>query len=232
MKKKFSLCISVLLGIMTSLVLAANSASERIAVKYLKTSDGDTARVELNGENVRVRFLGINTPEVSGENKVEEPFGNEALAYTKNKLDHAKKVEIEYDTVADQEDRFGRKLAWIWIDDELFELELLEQGLAKTYMLKNDYKYASELKAAEKKAKEAKVGVWSETETSNKENTSHNADEPENSAKTQEKTEMTNSSVMQEKAEEHEEANFQWESYGIVVVIIFIILLILKNKRK
>ena len=145
----------------SSNVLAVETAGEKIAVKYLKTSDGDTARVMLDGENVRVRFLGINTPEVSGEDKVEEPFGNEALAYTKERLDHAKKIEIEYDDVADHEDRFGRQLAWVWVDDELFELELLEKGLAKTYMLKNDYKYAKELKTAESKAKLAKVGVWS-----------------------------------------------------------------------
>ena len=36
---------------------------------------------------------------------------------------------------------------------QLFELKLLEKGLAKTYMLQNDYKYASELKTAERKAK-------------------------------------------------------------------------------
>ena len=51
---------------MSSLCLAS---SERTKVKYLKTSDGDTMRAVIDGENVRIRFLGINTPEVSGENK-------------------------------------------------------------------------------------------------------------------------------------------------------------------
>ena len=125
-------------------------ASGRIAATYVKTSDGDTARLIIDGENVRVRFLGINTPEVSGENKIEEPYGKEALEYTKNKLENAKKIEIEYDDVADHEDRFGRKLAWIWVDDALIEIELLEAGLAKTYMLKDGYRYAAELKEAVK----------------------------------------------------------------------------------
>ena len=165
MNKKIVIMILLMifsLSIVMVYATSGNENGERISVKYLKTSDGDTMRAVLAGENIRIRFLGINTPEVSGEDKVEEPYGNEALAYTKKRLDEAKKIEIEYDTVADKEDRFGRKLAWIWVDDELFELELLEQGLAKTYMLKNDYKYAQELKAAERKAKNAKLGVWSE----------------------------------------------------------------------
>ena len=149
-----------------SSVCASTSAKQE--VKYLKTSDGDTARFVVDGENIRVRFLGINTPEVSGENKVEEPYGKEAMEYTKRRLESAKKIEIEYDQVADKEDRFGRKLAWIWVDDELFELELLRQGLAKTYMLKKNYQYAAELKEAEKEAKQAEIGVWSkESENTN-----------------------------------------------------------------
>ena len=166
MRKKYliSLVVLFILLILTNVSFAESNKNDRFQAKYIKTADGDTARFIIDGENVRVRFLGINTPEISGENKVEEPFGNEAFEYTKNKLDNAKKIELEYDDVADKEDRFGRKLCYIWVDDELYEKELLEQGLAKTYMLKNNYKYADELKSAERKAKDAKIGVWSESE--------------------------------------------------------------------
>ncbi|MBQ9267848.1 MAG: thermonuclease family protein [Clostridia bacterium] len=163
MKKNIIWIGMILVFIFASNVLAA----ERISVKYLKTSDGDTARFEVDGENVRVRFLGINTPEVAGEDKVEEPYGNDAMVYTKNKLDHAKKIEIEYDDNADKEDRFGRQLAWIWVDDALLEEELVRVGLAKTYMLKSDYKYADVLKKAESEAKSEKLGVWSENTAEN-----------------------------------------------------------------
>lgn len=156
MNKKFFLLITIIL----LSISVVSVASERIPVKYIKTSDGDTARFEVNGENVRVRFLGINTPEVAGEDKVEEPYGNEALEYTKNRLDNAKEFEIEYDENADKEDRFGRILAYIWVDGELFQEELVRKGYAKTYMMKSNYKYADELKSAERKAKEEKLGVW------------------------------------------------------------------------
>lgn len=199
-KKIIFLLIGILLLSLPAFVYG--NVEDRISVKYLKTSDGDTARFELDGENVRVRFLGINTPEVSGENKVEEPYGNEALEYTKNKLENANKIEIEYDDIADHEDRYGRKLAWIWVDDELFECELLEQGLAKTYMLKNNYKYANELKASEKIAKEKGIGVWNE-------------DQPQIIS-----------------VENDEGDGLQIDSYIILIVIIFIILLSVFKKKK
>lgn len=159
--KKTIIIFAIIITIF-SLLSVVNAESERIPVKYIKTSDGDTARFEVNGENVRVRFLGINTPEVAGEDKVEEPYGNEAMAYTKNKLDNAKNIEIEYDDNADKEDRFGRILAYIWVDGNLFQEELVRNGYAKTYMMKANYKYADELKEAERQAKADKIGVWSE----------------------------------------------------------------------
>lgn len=211
MKKKYFVVFLVLFCFMIPSIYATSISSNRIEVKYLKTSDGDTARVELDGENVRVRFLGINTPEVSGENKVEEPYGNEALAYTKNKLENAKKIEIEYDTVADKEDRYGRKLAWIWVDDELFELELLEQGLAKTYMLKNNYLYAKELKEAEQRAKEQKIGVWSE-------NVMQEVEFPTNE--------------IEEVFQNENVDKFSVGSYMIIFLVIIIISLLVKKKNK
>jgi micrococcal nuclease len=157
MKKLFFVMMIIIIS--CTVVYAEN---ERIPVKYIKTSDGDTARFEIDGKSVRVRFLGVNTPEVAGENKTEEPYGNEAMAYTKNKLDNATNIEIEYDKNADKEDRFGRILAYIWVDGELFQEELVRNGYAKTYMIKSNYKYADELKQAERNAKTDKKGVWSE----------------------------------------------------------------------
>lgn len=136
--------------------------ASKFAAKYIKTSDGDTARFSINGENRRVRFLGINTPEVSGENKLEQPYGNEALAFASEKLENAKKIELEYDEHADKEDKYGRPLVWVWVDGALYQEEILKVGLAKTYMLENNYKYADRLKKAENEAKEGKLGIWSD----------------------------------------------------------------------
>ncbi len=139
-----------------------DSNASKIEVKYSKSVDGDTAKFELNGEEITVRFLGIDTPETIHPTKGEEPFGKEASKYTKQKLENADKIEIEYDQNASKTDKYERALVWVWVDDTLIQEELIKNGLARTYMLQDNYKYAWILQEDEEKAKEEKVGIWSE----------------------------------------------------------------------
>lgn len=151
---------------------AKNEKTIKKEIKYSRSVDGDTAKFILNDKEITVRFLGINTPETVDKNRPEEPFGKEASNFTKEKLENAKKIEIEYDENAQKQDKYNRELAWIWVDDNLLQEEIILKGLAKTYMLPNTYKYAAKLQLAESKAKEENLGVWSlkqnEIKTENK----------------------------------------------------------------
>lgn len=139
-----------------------NSNTTKIEVKYSKSVDGDTAKFELDGKEITVRFLGIDTPETVHPTKGEETYGKEASNYTKGKLENAHKIEIEYDENASETDKYERPLVWVWVDDTLLQEELISNGLARTYMLQDNYKYAWMLQENEEKAKEEKVGIWSE----------------------------------------------------------------------
>ena len=139
-----------------------NSNTTKIEVKYSKSVDGDTAKFELDGKEITVRFLGIDTPETVHPTKGEEPYGKEASNYTKGKLENAHKIEIEYDENASETDKYERPLVWVWVDDTLLQEELISNGLARTYMLQDNYKYAWMLQENEEKAQEEKVGIWSE----------------------------------------------------------------------
>lgn len=145
-----------------------NSDKEKIEVEYSESVDGDTAKFKSNKEIITVRFLGIDTPETVHPSLGEQPYGKEASEFTKLKLQNAKKVEIEYDSNSSKTDKYERHLAWIWVDNSLLQKELVEQGLAKTYMLNNDYKYAWILQESEEQAKEEKLGIWSEDIKNNK----------------------------------------------------------------
>ena len=138
-----------------------DSTAERITVKYIKEVDGDTAKFELNGETVTVRFLGIDTPETVHPTIEVQQYGKEASDYTKEKLQNASKIELEFEK-SSQKDQHERYLAWIWVDGNLLQEELISKGLAKTYMLQDNYKYAWILQENEEKAQEAKVGIWRE----------------------------------------------------------------------
>ena len=148
---------------------------ERIKVKFNRKIDGDTAEFELNNEIIKVRFLGINTPETVDKNRGEEPYGKEASAYTEEKLKNATKIELEYDSNASEKDKYGRILAWVFVDDSLLQKVLVSNGLAETYMLQSNYRYAGVLQLAEEEAKNNKLGIWSSIEqNSDTENVNNN----------------------------------------------------------
>lgn len=69
--------------------------------------------------------------------------------YVDNVLKKCKHIYIEYDNKV-AKDKYGRSLAWIWVDDKLLQLELVEKGYAKVEYLYDDYKYNDLLLQAEK----------------------------------------------------------------------------------
>ena len=146
-------------------------------VKLSKCVDGDTAKFIINGKEYSTRFLAIDTPEVKHPKKKVEPYGKEASKFTCDSLTNAKEIVLEYDDNSTEEDKYGRKLAWIFVDNELFEHygtssdddellqeKLITKGYAKVAYLYDDYKYTNRLKIKEKEAKKKKNGIWSDQE--------------------------------------------------------------------
>jgi len=144
-------------------------STNKIKVELDSVVDGDTAKFIMNGEKVTARFLGINTKETVDPEIGEEAWGREASDFTKDKLKNATKIELEFDSSADEKDKYDRYLVWVWVDDNLLQNLLIENGLAETYMLQNNYKYAGMLQENEEKAKNNKLGIWS-GETSDRAN--------------------------------------------------------------
>ena len=161
MKKIILVLIMLLVFIPTNV-----NASNRVKVKFKECVDGDTARFILNKEEIKVRFLAIDTPETKSSTKGEQPYGKEASDYTCKKLKNAKTIELEYDSKSDKTDKYGRYLAWVFHDDKLLQKELVKNGLAKVAYLYSDYKYTDELKKAEESAKKNKKGIYSDIDNS------------------------------------------------------------------
>lgn len=128
-------------------------------VELYKCVDGDTFRIKINDEDVKVRMLAIDTPESVKEKELEY-YGKEASDYTCNKLKQAKKIELEYDDNSDKYDKYGRLLAWVLVDGNLLQEELVKNGYAKVAYLYADYKYTSLLQEAQEKASMNSKGIW------------------------------------------------------------------------
>lgn len=137
-----------------------NTYAKKLEVTLDKCVDGDTAWFNLDNERIKTRFLAINTPEST--NKIEA-YGKEASNYTCNMLTNAKKIEIEYDSNSDKFDKYDRHLVWVFVDDNLLQEKLLEEGLAEIKYIYGDYKYLDEIKKVESTAKKNKVGMWSDS---------------------------------------------------------------------
>ena len=125
--------------------------------------DGDTIKVEIDGERVTVRVLGIDTPETRDPRKPVQCFGREATARAEALLD-GRSVRLTDDPTQDAYDRYDRLLAYVWLDDgSLFEWTMVADGYAHEYTYDLPYRYQSELRDAERSARERGVGLWAPT---------------------------------------------------------------------
>lgn len=136
-------------------------SAKSINVKLKKCIDGDTAIFTYKKEELKARFLAIDTPETKHSTKGEQPYGEEASNYTCKKLENAKKIVLEYDDKSDEKDLYNRHLVWVWLDDKLLQKDLISKGYAKVAYLYGKYKYVDELNNLQEKAQSKKIGIWS-----------------------------------------------------------------------
>jgi micrococcal nuclease len=124
-------------------------------------SDGDTVSVRADSGVIRVRLIGVDTPEVKRPGVTVQCFGPEASAYTRREL-LGRDVWLEHDPTVGDRDRYGRTLAYLRTHDrELFNLALIQSGHGREYTYRHQrYKYRSEFQAVESSAQTRWTGLW------------------------------------------------------------------------
>lgn len=127
-------------------------------LKVYSVLDGDTLRYrDENWKLQSVRLLGVDSPESNtARYKKTECFGKEAKDYLTQRVKW-KNIKIEYDSQSAGKDRYGRSLAYIYVDNKLINAELITQWYAKEYTFKTSYDKQTHFKELEKKAKKDKV---------------------------------------------------------------------------
>ena len=151
-------------------------ANEMEKVEFSKCSDGDTAHFIIDGQEKKVRFLAIDTPELSSNDK----FSKEASEYTCNALKNANEIYLEYDGNSDKEDKYGRILAFVHVDGVLLEKSLVEKGLARVYYIYGDYAHVDELREIERDVKTKKIGIWSDNDINTPDVSDNSGEKEEN----------------------------------------------------
>lgn len=123
--------------------------------------DGDTIDVKEGAQKVRVRLIGIDTPEVVDPKKPVQCYGPEASAEMK-RIATGQSVRLETDPTQDLHDKYGRLLAYVFLPDGTdANLHMIEAGFAREYTYKTPYEYQAQFKAAEADARAAGRGLWS-----------------------------------------------------------------------
>lgn len=117
--------------------------------------DGDTLLLE-TGE--RVRLIGVDTPETKHPDRPVELFGLEAAEFVQRRVE-GKTVELRFDR--ERFDPHQRLLAYVYIDEECLNEEIIRAGYSKAI---TRFPYRSSQKivfiAAENEARNAKRKIW------------------------------------------------------------------------
>ena len=133
---------------------ARPSTFEGVVVRVV---DGDTIHVRLEGRVETVRYIGINTPELPHPTRGAEPGGQEASAVNRT-LVAGKRARLELD--AQQRDRYGRLLAYVWVDGVMVNAELVRRGYAQVMTVPPNVRYQELFLALQRDARQAGRGLW------------------------------------------------------------------------
>ncbi|MBI5893779.1 MAG: thermonuclease family protein [Deltaproteobacteria bacterium] len=125
-------------------------AADFIEADVVKVIDGDTIEIK-NGE--RVRYIGIDTPEIDQIFYQEAKDRNNGLVY-------GKKVRLVL-CKSQPRDKYGRLLAWVYVDDIFVNAALLKEGYAKILTIPPcGVEKEDEFKNYEKEAAQKRLGLW------------------------------------------------------------------------
>jgi len=141
-------------------VLPSASTSAQLAM-VARVIDGDT--IELVG-GAKVRFIGINTPELHDPRKPVECFGREAMEENK-RLVEGKQVRLEKEI--SETDKYKRLLRYVYLPSEaspsgiFINDYLVREGYAVAATFPPDVKFAKHFIDLQNEARLNKRGLWS-----------------------------------------------------------------------
>lgn len=116
--------------------------------------DGDT--IEL-ADGRRIRYIGIDTPEVVHPKKPVDCFGNEARE-ANQELVEGKTIRLEKDI--SKTDKYGRLLRYVYTGNTFVNDYLVRQGFAFASTYPPDVSHQEEFRLAEQEARKGNLGLW------------------------------------------------------------------------
>lgn len=154
---------AAVLTMVAGLVLAGTGVAAGVAslppeVVVTEIVDGDTIDVTIDGEERRVRLLNVDAPETAHPDKDIECLGPEAAAFLRQLLPPGTSVDLKYDD--EHEDRYGRELAGVFIENMLVNAEIAREGLGVPVVYGANDRFYNQVRAAQLEARSAQRGLY------------------------------------------------------------------------
>lgn len=144
---------------------AAADRSRMTAARVVRVVDGDTVVVEIPrppeglGSRERVRLIGVDAPELGRGSRPADAGGPQSAEAARALL-QGRDVLLAFDR--ELRDRYGRVLAYLYAPGaDCLNLRLVATGAAPA-LLKYPFAFSSAFAAAEREARAARLGLFSE----------------------------------------------------------------------
>lgn len=137
-----------------------------LPVSVVRVVDGDTYYVNMDGQEVKVRLIGVDTPESVAPQSYTDATGKENTEVGEYISEIMKDVIKEGDTLllefdVDMYDKYDRVLAYAYFEDgEMVQDFLLSNGLAQTMTITPNVKYSDHFADVQRVAVENGIGIW------------------------------------------------------------------------
>ena len=129
---------------------AKDNAPAKLYASVVHVSDGDTITVQTKtGEKHKIRFYGIDAPEKA------QPYGPQSTGILKNLV-----LNKNVDIVVNNIDRYGRKVAWVYLDRQDINAEMIRLGAAWHYRYYDKSSKYTQYEDLEKYARQNRKGLW------------------------------------------------------------------------
>jgi micrococcal nuclease len=161
---------AVLLALASLLALPSSPSPHPLSIgepkelsgPVVRTVDGDTIYVRLASGVEKVRYIGIDTPEVHHPTRGEEPGGRAATEINR-RLIGDRPVRLEPDVQL--RDRYGRLLAYVWVERAgggpiMVNAELVRLGYAAVMTVPPNVRHAELFRKLAAEARENHRGLW------------------------------------------------------------------------
>jgi len=155
-----------------ALLLCFSAANAFNKATVIKVVDGDTLKIEMNGQEEAVRLIGIDTPESRINKKAKKDslrsnqdidtitaMGKEAAKYVRTLVRKGDMVGIEFDV--QKRDKYNRLLVYAYLSDgKMLNEEIVKAGYANIMTYPPNVRYQDRFVRAYREAIDSRRGLY------------------------------------------------------------------------